>query len=437
MVPDERQGRQLTEFHAQLQAYGKFLGQRYANFDNIIWMFGNDYLASSAGNADMAAVIQGIKQFDNIHLITMQMDAAVGFPPAAFDNPTLPPVLTVNGIYLYDAGPYRDTYLGQYNRSDFGPTFNIETSYEKQFGYRRHSVATVRAEHYAFLLDGAIGDLYGNERVGGAFSGGPFASGLENAVKLPGDREMIYFANLLNSVAWPNLVPDRMARSSRGSAHRRTIPALVTDGTLAIAYKPGSGQQCPELHSGHEQVLRPRNRPVVRSDQRNLYHASAPGLANRDTHLYRAEHRSRRTKRLRARAARRAHRAATPTGLTATSANAQVALTWTASSRATSYNIYRATSSGGEGTTPYRTDITTTSFTDTGLTNGTTYYYQVSAVNTVGESSMSGEISATPGAGNSGPDTTAPTVALTGPANGATVSGTMMIFRRRPTTTSA
>ena len=87
-----------------------------------------------------------------------------------------------------------------------------------------------------------------------------------------------------------------------------------------------------------------------------------------------------------------------PTGVTATAGNGQVALTWNASSGATNYNIYRATTSGGEGSTPYRTGITTTSFTDTALTNGTTYYYQVTAVNSVGESPKSSEVSATPAA---------------------------------------
>ena len=72
---------------------------------------------------------------------------------------------------------------------------------------------------------------------------------------------------------------------------------------------------------------------------------------------------------------------APPTRLSVTAGNAQVALNWTASSGATSYNIYRSTSSGGEGSTPYKTGVTTTSFTDTNLTNGTTYYYQVGAVN--------------------------------------------------------
>ena len=87
---------------------------------------------------------------------------------------------------------------------------------------------------------------------------------------------------------------------------------------------------------------------------------------------------------------------ASPTNLTATAGNAQVALTWTASSGATSYNIYRSTTQGGEGSTAYKTGLTSTSFTDTGLTNGTTYYYQVTAVNSAGESGKSSEVSATP-----------------------------------------
>ena len=83
-----------------------------------------------------------------------------------------------------------------------------------------------------------------------------------------------------------------------------------------------------------------------------------------------------------------------PTGFSATSGNAQVLLTWTASTGATSYHVKRATVSGG----PY-TQIaapTATIFTDTGLTNGTKYFYVVSAVNSVGESANSAEANATP-----------------------------------------
>ena len=83
-----------------------------------------------------------------------------------------------------------------------------------------------------------------------------------------------------------------------------------------------------------------------------------------------------------------------PTGLTATPGNGQVSLAWIASSGATSYRVKRATVSGG----PYTTiaSPTTTSYTNTGLTNGTTYYFVVSAVNSSGESANSSQVSATP-----------------------------------------
>jgi fibronectin type 3 domain-containing protein len=88
----------------------------------------------------------------------------------------------------------------------------------------------------------------------------------------------------------------------------------------------------------------------------------------------------------------------TPTGLTATAGNAQVALRWNASSGATSYNVYRSTASGQE--TLYKSGITATSFTDTGATNGTKYYYEITAVSPGGvESAQSSEVSATPAAG--------------------------------------
>jgi fibronectin type 3 domain-containing protein len=87
---------------------------------------------------------------------------------------------------------------------------------------------------------------------------------------------------------------------------------------------------------------------------------------------------------------------AAPTGLTATAGNAAVTLNWTASSGATSYNVYRGTTAGGESSTPLATGITSVSYPDTAVTNGTTYYYKVAAVNGGGTSSQSTETSATP-----------------------------------------
>jgi fibronectin type 3 domain-containing protein len=93
--------------------------------------------------------------------------------------------------------------------------------------------------------------------------------------------------------------------------------------------------------------------------------------------------------------------ASVPSGLVASGGNGSVVLSWAVpvsdgGSPITGYDVYRGTSPGGESATPVATNVATTGFTDTGVVNGTTYYYRVAAVNGVGVSPQSGEASATP-----------------------------------------
>ena len=77
-----------------------------------------------------------------------------------------------------------------------------------------------------------------------------------------------------------------------------------------------------------------------------------------------------------------------PTGLTATAGNAQVSLSWTAVPTATSYKVYR----GGV----LVTTVTTTSYVNTGLTNGTPYTFYVTAVAATTEGPASTSVVSTP-----------------------------------------
>ena len=116
---------------------------------------------------------------------------------------------------------------------------------------------------------------------------------------------------------------------------------------------------------------------------------------------------------------------ATPTGLTATPGGWSVGLNWNPAANATSYNVKRATTSGGS----YNTIVTTTAtnYTDTSVASCATYYYEVSGTNSLGESSNSAPASATVGqliiAVNSGGSAASPFVADTD-VTGGTVATT-------------
>src|SRR3569623_1645198 len=86
---------------------------------------------------------------------------------------------------------------------------------------------------------------------------------------------------------------------------------------------------------------------------------------------------------------------AAPVSVGATAGEGQVNLTWSPVVGANSYNVYQGAASG-EANTVVRTGVASTSVVITGLTNGTTYYFKIAAVNTAGTSPLSNEVSATP-----------------------------------------
>jgi len=117
------------------------------------------------------------------------------------------------------------------------------------------------------------------------------------------------------------------------------------------------------------------------------------------------------------------------TGVAATPGNSQIGLAWTAVSGATGYSVRRSTTSGGPYTT-VKTNVVGTSLVDTGLTNGTTYFYIVSATNAGGEGGASNQASTTPSA-----PTSSTTTALGSAPNPSTV-GQSVTFTATVTSSS-
>jgi fibronectin type 3 domain-containing protein len=109
---------------------------------------------------------------------------------------------------------------------------------------------------------------------------------------------------------------------------------------------------------------------------------------------------------------------AAPTGVTALPGDGQVTIAWTAVPGATSYNIYWSTNAAV--TTANGTKITGATNPDilTGLTNGTSYYYLVTAVNANGESTATPPFSGVGGSAVLVTAPSAPTGVTAKPGNG-------------------
>jgi fibronectin type 3 domain-containing protein len=94
----------------------------------------------------------------------------------------------------------------------------------------------------------------------------------------------------------------------------------------------------------------------------------------------------------------------------ANTTSSSLRIEWDASVNATSYKLYRSTSSSGTFTVVYSGSAT--EYTNTGLSSGTTYYYKATAVNSAGESGYTSTVSGTTSSSGGGT-----TTKLAAPAN--------------------
>ncbi len=132
-----------------------------------------------------------------------------------------------------------------------------------------------------------------------------------------------------------------------------------------------------------------------------------------------------------------------PTALTAQAGNAEVSLSWVAptgagTSSVTGYNVYEGTAPGHEPGTPINaaTPVAGTNYLVTGLSNGQSYYFEVTAINSAGEGAPSTEASATPELAPVAPGPPAvPPIAITPPSTTTTTVATTTPTSAPTTTT--
>jgi hypothetical protein len=222
--------------------FGRYLGERYKGFDNLLWMHGNDFQTwkEAADDAVVQAVAKGIRDKDSRHLHTIELNYRVS---GSLDDASWAPLIELDAAYTYY--PTYAQVLKNYNRENAKPVVMIESDYEFE---QDSTPAVLRRQEYWSLLSGAAGQLYGNGYTW------PFKSGWKDKLDTPGAKQMAFVQGLFVPRAWHKLVPDQKhtvvvagygtfdATTTEGNVYVMTsdyvTAARTPDGALAMAYLP-------------------------------------------------------------------------------------------------------------------------------------------------------------------------------------------------------
>jgi hypothetical protein len=238
----------LTNGPEKCRAYGRYLGNRYKTFDNIVWMSGNDFDQWHDPKCDAVATAEalGIKDKDSRHLHTAELHVGRSL---STDDPKWAAIVSLNAAYCY-----RPTYIevlrGYNYRAKTMPVFMVEAVYEFEGnGQPRVSTPwTLRRQEYWSLLSGATGQLYGNGYTW------PFKADWKSHLDTPGAAQMLHLKKFFESRTWYDLVPDQNhstvtagygtmlvhndSAAGEIDSNDYATTARTADGSLVVSYLP-------------------------------------------------------------------------------------------------------------------------------------------------------------------------------------------------------
>ncbi len=234
---------------------GLYIGNRYKDRRNIIWMIGGDHFPppGSEGEARLLKLLEGIKAAGARQLWSGDWKAS----SLSTDEELFAPYMDLNGVYTYGmlghTGATYDEAKAGYAHSPAMPAYLKETGYENE-RIIAGDPASVRMYHYYAALGGATaGAFFGTrdvwkfqtenwwlERNGSGH--GTWKQSLESI----GSFDFLFLGRLLDSLPWYDLVPSGMAGMKQlivaGAGNYSTtnfvVSAATAGGTTLIAYVP-------------------------------------------------------------------------------------------------------------------------------------------------------------------------------------------------------
>lgn len=211
--------------------FGEYLGIRTCNYNNIIWLFADDY-PSSRDRRALRIMVEGIRYYAPHHLITCRNgnDAASSF--AEQDERWL----AFNSIRTgRKEHPGEYSFVQQsYLRTPTKPTWLAEPFHE-QPGSR----FAVRQAAWRSVLNGGIGFGYG---VSDMFDRN-HTRDWKDMLDMPGAGDVARMLDILNGRPWHKLMPDhaankRLLRAVESDANIHFPSACSTDGDFGLIYLP-------------------------------------------------------------------------------------------------------------------------------------------------------------------------------------------------------
>jgi len=209
------------------RGWGRYVGKRYRDFDNLVWLIGGDRNPEKA-HEDVNAIVAGIKEFDNRHVFTAHCHPE----NSAVDQYGKDGWLELNATYTYNI--VHRMLLADYNRKPVLPFFLEESTYE---GEHNASAVQIRRQAYWAVLCGATGQFMGNRPVW------LFDPGWQAALNSTGAQDMARWGELFSSRLWYELIPDEKHEVVvDGLGEFRGLDYLAAarsgDGSLIMAYMP-------------------------------------------------------------------------------------------------------------------------------------------------------------------------------------------------------
>ena len=186
------------------QQYGAWIGARYANYKNVIWIHGNDYQNWPSSDSVLIPIADGIRSAMPRGLQSVQLDF---FDSDSQEDSAWTSHIDYNAVYWYPP-----QYLGgrqAYGRTTVQPWVYVEGSYEHEHnsGCPAGTPLEIRRQMYFTLTCGGTGTFYGEGHLWGLQPGNGW-EGYLNTTASPAVGHVTKFASLLPTIAWNTYVPD-------------------------------------------------------------------------------------------------------------------------------------------------------------------------------------------------------------------------------------